>query len=373
MNFKTRLTIFSALFVVLFNSCKNDLDILAPYKETISVYGLLNSQESYQYIRINKVFLGEGNAYQMAQVADSVNYQPGVLSVTLQRFVYGNSNPQLTTVGNPTKKIIALRDTVFQTQSGTFSTTQRLYYTQDKLYRDGDYYLTITNTSTGKVFTSKTTMVDSTLLPATSNLQPLAGPYYPVAYNPSNPVWYYFDYSNPTILRKIRFKSVQNAREYQTVMRFHYLDSTVGGSVVPKYIDYNFYSVTSSSLDGEEDLEVSFYMSEFYDLLYNKLIGDNNANPNLVRRAIKMDFIITSIEQDFYDFLKISAPSTSVAQDKPIYSNITNDAYGIFSTRSRYHVSKHLANAFIDYMATKKPTCNLNFVKSDGSKSTVCN
>lgn len=373
MNFKTKLSFVIASMVILFNSCKNDLKILAPYKECVSVYGLLNSQEDYQYIRINKIFLGEGNAYQMAQVPDSINFQPGVLSVKLQRYVYGNENPQLTTVGNPTKKEIVLRDTVFQTQSGTFSTTQRLYYTKDKLYSNGDYYLTISNTHSGKTYTSKTTMVDSTIIPALSPVQPLAGPFYPVPYNPTNPTWYYLDYSNPSVLRKIRFKSVQNAREYQPFMRLHYLDSTVGGSVVPKYIDYKFYTVTSTSLDGGEDLEVNFFMSEFYDLMYNKMIGETNSNPNLVRRAIKMDFIVTSIEQNFYDFLNISAPSTSVAQDKPIYTNISTDGYGIFSSRSRYHVSKHLANAFIDYMASKKPTCQLNFVKSDGTKSAVCN
>ncbi len=372
MYLKHKIFGFLALTQALFNSCKNDLDILAPYKETISVYGLLNAQDSIQYVRINKVFLGEGNAYQMAQVSDSINYKEGVLEVTLQRFLYPSTSPQLTTIGNPTKKNIYLRDTVIQTQSGAFNSTQRLYITSDRLFSSGDYLLTITNKETGKVFTSKTVMVDNKIIPSTSTSQPLAGPYYPVPFNASNPTWYYLDYSIPSVLRKIRFFSIPNAREYQPIMRLHYIDSLIGGTTVQKYIDYKFYSVTSNDLTGGEQLEVAFYMSEFYDLMYNKLSAESN--PNLLyRRAIKMDFIVTSIAQDFYDFLKISSPSTSVAQDKPTYSNIDGDAYGIFSSRSTFHVSKHLANAFLDYMASTKPTCNLRFVKSDGTPSAICN
>lgn len=373
MQLKHKILAGLAFVALLFNSCKNDLNILAPYKESVSVYGLLNAQEGRQYIRINKVFLGEGNAYQMAQIPDSVNYKSGELTVTLQRFVYGNNSPQLTTVGNATRTAITLKDTLIHTQSGTFTTSQRLYYTDDKLHAYGDYRMTITNNHTGKVFTSKAAMVDSTILPPGNFSQPLGLYYYPIAYNPNNPAWYYLDYSNPDVLRKIRFYSVPGAREYQPVMRFHYLDSIVGGAVTHKYIDYKFYTVTSADLSGGELLEVSFFMAEFYALLYNKLIDETNNNPNLVRRAIKMDFIVTSIAQDFYDFLKISAPSTSVAQDKPAYTNIDGGGYGIFSSRSRFHVSKHLANSFIDYMATTKPSCSLRFVKSNGANSAVCN
>ena len=155
---------FKAFFIfstitVLFNSCKNDLKILAPYKETVSVYALLNPQESRQYIRINKIFLGEGNAYVMAQVTDSVNYQQGVISVTMER--YFNGVPDLTTLGNPTKKQIILKDTVIQTKPGPFSQSQRLWYTDDKIFTYGDYHLTITDNHTGNVFTSKTLTFDS--------------------------------------------------------------------------------------------------------------------------------------------------------------------------------------------------------------------
>jgi len=71
---------FIFLLPVLFiNSCKTDFDIIAPYKETTVVYGLLDPDTSVQYIKINKAFLGEGDALVMAQQMDSTNYKPGTL------------------------------------------------------------------------------------------------------------------------------------------------------------------------------------------------------------------------------------------------------------------------------------------------------
>ena len=77
----------SLLGILLFNSCKNDLKIIAPYKEIPQVHAILTPQDPMQMIRINKIFLGEGDANLMAQVPDSINYKTGELTVMLDRFV----------------------------------------------------------------------------------------------------------------------------------------------------------------------------------------------------------------------------------------------------------------------------------------------
>ena len=74
----------AAVLLSLLTSCKNDLQLNAPYKEIPSIYAVLNPQENIQMIRVNKDFLGEGDANAMAKVADSVNYKPGELTITLE-------------------------------------------------------------------------------------------------------------------------------------------------------------------------------------------------------------------------------------------------------------------------------------------------
>ena len=368
MRFYSKLIIIFAAITILFNSCKNELNILAPYKETVSVYALLNPTAARQYVRINKIYLGEGNAYTMATVNDSINYKQGVLKVSLSRTFNGSAAN--TTVGNPTKMEIILSDTVIQTESGAFNQNQRLWFTNDRLYATGEYHLKIQNTQTGNEFTAKALMIDSILQPGT--IQPLGSPFYPVPYSPSNPSWYYLDLSATTLPRKIKFFSMPNARDYSAIMRLNYIDSTTTGNIT-RVLDYTFSNMSSLTLDGGEEIIFNYTSGDYFNYVYNEI----NKNPEpaglLFRRVINIDFIVTAGNQDFADFLRISAPSSSVAQDKPAYTNIEGGGYGIFACRSTYYKRKHLANATIDYMATKKPLCDLRFLNAFGFPGSTCN
>ncbi|MGZ4037303.1 MAG: hypothetical protein ACXVPQ_05700, partial [Bacteroidia bacterium] len=341
-----------ALAGFVFNSCKNDLKILAPYKERISVYAVLNPQENLQLIRINKIYLGEGNAYDMAKVSDSINYAPGVLTVTLERFINGVNVP--TTQGNSTKMQIVLKDTMVQTAAGSFNTNQMMYTTNDRLYPSGTYKMTIKDNHTSNTFTAQTVVIDS--VKASSALQPLAGPYWPVPFSSSPAPGSYVDYSLPTVLHTIRFYSIPGARQYSPIVRFHYADTLVGDPVLkPHYVDVNFANMTSQTLDGGEQLSFILYSSDIYSAL-DGVLSQTTPPANLYgRKAIKIDFFIYAGAQDLTDFLQISAPSTSVSQDKPTYSNI-DGGYGIFSCKSRFHISKQLDNNWINYMSQNKPT-----------------
>ncbi|MBK6985680.1 MAG: hypothetical protein IPH32_13415 [Bacteroidetes bacterium] len=146
------------------SSCKNDLDVLAPGEESVSVYGIINPNEPVQNIRINKVYLTDGDGLTAGQNGETINYGPGELRVSLQRFVNGSTTPTVTSVGTGTiaaKKEIVLTETVVTTAGGNFSTQQRIWQTTDKLYNSGEYKLTIKNINTGKEFTAQTIVVDS--------------------------------------------------------------------------------------------------------------------------------------------------------------------------------------------------------------------
>lgn len=363
MRFSAKLFIIFVAVTFLFNSCKNDLNILAPYKETVSVYAILDATQPRQWVRINKIYLGEGNAYTMATVNDSVNYKQGVLKVSLTRTFNGAS--ALTTVGNSTKMEIVLNDTVVQLQSNSpFNSNQRLWFTNDRLFPYGEYNLKIENTQTGNVFTSKAGMIDSILMPGV--IQPLGSPYYPVPYSPSNPAYYYLDLSVVTTARKIKFFTIPNGRDYACLMRLNYIDSTTTGNFTRK-LDYVFPSQSSLSLDGGEEMNFNYTSRDFFNYMYSELMKNTPSNL-LCRKMINIDFQVTTGTQDYSDFLKISAPSTSVAQDKPAYTNIEGGGYGIFACKSTYYKRKHLANATIDYVASHAPYCDLLFLKSDNTK-----
>lgn len=73
---KTILFIFLLLpaLILLFNACKTDFDATSDYKEIAIVYGVLNQKDNVHYLRVNKAFLGQGNAVIYSQIPDSSSY-----------------------------------------------------------------------------------------------------------------------------------------------------------------------------------------------------------------------------------------------------------------------------------------------------------
>ncbi|MBL7918433.1 MAG: DUF4249 family protein [Bacteroidia bacterium] len=363
-----RTYLVAALIVFLFNSCKNDLKIIAPYKEIPYVYAILTPQEKMQMIRINKVFLGEGDANQMAKVADSVNYKSGELTVKLERFFNG---VKVAAASTPTGDVmdVFFRDSVIQTLPGAFNTNQRVYLANEKLFTYGVYKLTIKNNTTGNEFTASANAIDSV---PPSLLPPFAPPYYPVPYSPSNPASYYVNYSNlnaPPFT--IRTKAAPGAFLHDLTIRVHYYDSMAGA---PNYKLYNYLDYVFNPQQLKEQVlfsnnlyfNFSFSAPNMFLEFGNMMAKRGNPFGLLGRKTYKIDFISYAVTQDYYDYLQFAAPSLSFAQEKILYSNFDKKAaLGIFTFRSRCHISKEMYNPFIDAFATNPNTCRFKFYESD--------
>src|SRR5687768_5241961 len=88
MNFtKSTLTLLAGISLLV-SACDNEIELNAPYKEIGVIYGLINPAEDTVRVRIQKAFLGEGNANVIAQITDSV-YHPDILDVQMQRIQNG--------------------------------------------------------------------------------------------------------------------------------------------------------------------------------------------------------------------------------------------------------------------------------------------
>jgi hypothetical protein len=70
-----RIIRFFAPIAMLLSACSTDFDVTAPYKEIPVIFGILNKDESVQYIKINKAYLNdEGSAIIAGSVPDSNIY-----------------------------------------------------------------------------------------------------------------------------------------------------------------------------------------------------------------------------------------------------------------------------------------------------------
>ena len=353
------------------------MNVLAPGEESVSVYGILNTNDAVQNIKINKIFLTTGDVIAAGQDANQINYGPGELRVSLQRFNSGSTTPTLTTVGNAIKKEIVLTETVVTTASGNFNSNQRIWQTTDKLYSNGEYKLIIKIISTGREITSQTTAIDSVksygAMPfiyaavAPPNHYPVHcgignGGYTPPTAGIQTQTVAYVNYATPNITPKIKFKSVVNAKLYSVIMRFHYIDSLVSGGAIRQYVDYNFASQKSSTLLGAENMEVSFNSNDFYSNIALE-IPKKQTGSIKNRTAHYMEYIIYAGDETLNTFLQVNAPSNSIAQDKPFYTNI-NGGVGVFACKSKSSLSKELWYEFIDEISNNAVTQSLLFNKN---------
>jgi|GEM_PF-525673 len=375
---------------VTFTSCKNDLNVLAPGKEVVSVYGILNPNEPIQNIRINKIFVTTGDANAAAKDQSVINFDANELVVTLERYNTGSTTKLPTTQGNPKTEIV-LTETVITTADGAFSNQQRVWQTTDKLYHTGEYKLVIKKSSDLNtiIASAQTVVIDSVSTSSggaspnpfyyiNATVTPMHGDVFPSPILSTDKPKF-VDYSVFTLTQYIKFKSIANAKTYDVLMRFHYFDTltiktiTNTDSVLPQYVDYNFDSQQSNALTGGElFLSFKFVANDFYTNLGREIA--KKGTPNVKnRKANYMEYIVNAGTENLYTFLQVNAPSTTIAQDKPYYSNITGGV-GIFACRSTSIVTKDLWDLFKDKIACNPNTFPYLFCDNTTGKpaSTTC-
>ncbi|MCB0397319.1 MAG: hypothetical protein KDD36_11725, partial [Flavobacteriales bacterium] len=176
-------------------SCETDFDVNAPYTETTIVYALLNQNDTAHYIKINKAFLGEGNALEMATVYDSANYT-GQLDVYLQQWAWGslvNTYP-------------LVPDASIPKEDGVFSNPyQVLYKSTASLDPASEYKLIIYNNETGKEITARTPIINKF-----SISKPGTSPGEKINWVAANARY------------SVTWKSAEDGKLYQVRLGFHY-------------------------------------------------------------------------------------------------------------------------------------------------------
>jgi hypothetical protein len=147
-------------------------------------------------------------------------------------------------------------------------------------------------------------------------------------------------------------------------------------------VDFNFTRLTSKDISyiggAGPFVTYSFKGSDIYDDVASSL-SKNSRSLNSIdgRRMFKVSYIVYSSTQEYQDYLQYTAPSLSIAQEKPLYSNFDNNAaIGIFTFRARHFIQRNLNSQFIDEFANNSTTCHYKFfIVSNGTPhlNPLCN
>lgn len=336
------------LSVTLFSACSTDLAVIGDYKETIVVYGLLDQSQPKQYIKINKAFLGEGNAFGYAQVKDSTQFVNS-LSVVLKSMKNGvelnsfNLSPDNTIAKAPGTFYSADQANAIYSFASTGG---------NALNSDNEYKLIIKNNETGVEVSSQTSLITDF-----GNLEvPSIGV----------PFFNCIVASNNDYLYKVQWRSGKNAKLYQMVIRLNYTDSTSSGNI-PQKLDWVFPEQKTQGLASGETMKNDFLGQGLLQFVGNQL---NDYSGLLGRIPGKIEIIVVAGGDDLNTFIEVNRPSTSIVQEKPEFTNITN-GLGVLSSRfSKTAFSKGLnpnVSPTWDSLACGQYTRDLKFLNRLGA------
>jgi hypothetical protein len=309
---------FLFLIIVSFTmfQCETNFDVIADYKEVSIVYGLLNQNDSVHYLRVNKAFLGDGNALSYAQVADSSSYGADI-SVVLTE----------TTPAGIHKEIVFDTVTLSVKQPGDFYYPNQLYYYSDAvLNQENTYSLKIINKKTLNEVSAQTRLIHN------------------FAYTKPAQFAKTLNFSRSiTLPNKFIWANAVNGKRYQLCFYFNFKELNAAGDTTYRKIDWLFPEIITEEYDGIGTSEVSYLNEDFYTLCENKIpYSDPTAEALVVSRISSVcDLVVTAIGDEYNTYLEANAPSTGVLIDKPVYSNITN-GLGLLSCRYQIHLPKPL-------------------------------
>ncbi|MBZ0243622.1 MAG: hypothetical protein K8F24_10440 [Bacteroidales bacterium] len=286
------------LLLAALSSCNTDVDLYADYEEIVAVYGLLDSDQDTTFIKITKAFSGPGNALLMAKDPDSSNFA-NKLDVQLTGRKNSIDLPPIVldtiTIHN---KLAG--DSVF------YFPNQLLYYTTATLDADASYDLVINRND--KQITSNTDMVKS--------------------FGITKPGGFVFNFT-ATMASQIEWRSAVDGRRYEVILTFHYQELRPGNpDTLNKTMDWYLGTRTSGNLEGGQNMSVSYLGENFYKRLGQQIDDELNVK----RWAGDVVITISAGGEELNTFIDVNAPSNSIIQEVPQYTNIDGGT-GIFSSR----------------------------------------
>ncbi len=305
----------SLLLVLLLGSCTTDFDLNAPWKDITIVYGLLNQNDTIHYIKINKTFLGDSDAYDMAKIRDSSEYKN--LSAVVEEW-----EDDVMIKSNELHEILITNKSTLDYYGNTgifYAPEQKVYYFNDPNLNPKNKFKLVINIGEGKkTVSAETEIVDD----------------FVVTFPPRNfPVS--FATSTDYTTQDIKWASAKDGKRYDTKLVFHYNDQKVSGSdtvMEAHTIEMGLQTLKSFDIVGGKEMKIAVDGEDFYKIVGDR-VNDITEDTGVLKRWPGMlDIVVTVAGDDLNTYIDVNSPSTGIVQEKPEFTNIDN-GIGIFSSR----------------------------------------
>jgi hypothetical protein len=312
-------------------SCKEDIDLIGNFEETAVVYGLLDKADSVHFVKINRAFIGPGNALEISQIPDSNEFQQ--VDATIKEYINGALARQWTLVDT----MIENKD-----QNGVFyAPFQKMYYFKTTstapLNSNGIYKLHI-SLNGGEIEVDGETELVSGITTSADGQS------------------FRFDFvDNPGIyLEKGLAISAGNSNIMNATLEVKFFEYTAPGVGALKSFKWN---LGESEITPNGSKTFTLNGKTFYDLVLANVTNNPLINQ---RKLYSIKVIATGGAEELFNYMTVNVPSSTLAQSKPTYTNLSvngnHKVIGIFSSRLTYSIEKtyiNTSNSSLRMMATK--------------------
>lgn len=319
---------FISLIVV---SCSTDVDVNGEWKDIPVVYCVLDQSTEYQYVKVNKSFLGPVPAAQMAQISDSLFYE--YVEVMIHEYVNGNKTSTW---------IFDAVDTI-QKEDGYFATDRNtIWMKKMNLNVDAQYKIEVNINNGAHIVTGETKLIDGISIKTPSS---------------SSPTIEIKRYESDT---RYEYYRANNGKVYQMTVSFNYIevrgnDTTNHTVSWPQAKEYKL----------TEGAEINAVIGSFSNLaFYNLLIAQIPIPEAGVKRYVKMPnsvvFSLASADENYVTYMEVTSPSNGIVQEKPSFTNL-DGGFGLFASRYNVYRPKTMSRASLDSISRGIYTKELGF------------
>lgn len=345
MKLFSRLVLILLPLSALFTSCNEEIDFTSNAIETPIVFCLLDQADTIHYMKITRTFSGDNNAVEISQIPDSSYYQNVEITVT------EISNGTVSRTWSTEDAANFIHDTILTNKEpGAFYyPQQRVYYFKTSptspLIAGRTYKLDI-NVNDGEYHvTSETGLVSGVSITSPSTLG---------SYSFVTTVNGQLAYNNASVKASVGGAKIIDAR-LEVFFDEYYNGVPVEKSFVWKLGELNGDDITGASVTFKAN------GGSFYNLIKSNATNDGNIDK---RELSRIRLTITGGSDELSKYILVNQPSSSLAQNKPTFSNLTvsdgRKAVGLFSARSKVvqeklnWVNQPGYNRAIDYKSVKE-------------------
>jgi len=328
------------------SACNDELDPTAEWENIPVVYGMLNQNDSVHYIKVNKAFLGDAPAAEMAAISDSLFYDNAI--VYINQIESGNVVKRLDfvpvdTIPKPEED--NPNEVEFATDRNTIYIYQGEIDAESNAGNDYTYELHVEIPDENTECTSQLKLISGAYIISPLSVQKLS----------------LENYSFGSV--STEYRTGENGSLYQMVFRFYYLEVTDSGDTIKdlKPIEISWPVKTLSGADQEVSLDRS--VEQFYEELLIQ-VKEKEGVTRLVRYPNSATFSLYVADEDFRIYSEISEPSYGAVQEKPFFTNIENGV-GLFAARYTQERTIPVTLSTVTKIATDTLTDQLNFADRD--------